>query len=325
MPIPVGRIIDKQRRNATANNLVFPENIGPHGLLMMFREYNFETTRNNQQFNFANPNRADVKDTILLPLPRTLQDNLSINVQTQQLGVFGEQVAEAASQTRGAGNISELATTLANAVKQNIPSGGEIMTALGGIVSGAGISGELSRQLSFLGRRSLNQLPGNIGRGVDAGLGTVVNPKAALAFDGVTLKNHSFNWEFAPKTRNESELLKAIFNTIKRNSLPSYIDVNLNSSSDIFARGLLKYPSLVDVFLIGVDPSYYLYYKTSMIQSVTIDFTPHATHSILAGGKPAMVSLGVQVIETDIHTSEDYGGEGGGLLNEAPTATRGGR
>ena len=325
MPIPVGRIIDKQRRNATANNLVFPENIGPHGLLMMFREYNFETTRNNQQFNFANPNRADVKDTILLPLPRTLQDNLSINVQTQQLGIFGEQVAAAASQTTGAGNLGELAGALRDAVTQNVPSATELGDALKSFVKGDGMTDQLSQQLSFLGRRSLNQLPGNIGRAVDTGLGTVVNPKAALAFDGVTLKNHSFNWEFAPKTRNESELLKSIFNTIKRNSLPSYIDVNLNSGSDIFARGLLKYPSLVDVFLIGVDPSHYLYYKTSMIQSVTIDFTPHATHAILAGGKPAIVSLGVQIVETDIHTSEDYGGESGGLLNETPTGTRGGR
>lgn len=316
MPIPVGRIIDRQRRNASANNLVFPENIGPHGLLMMFREYNFDETRNNQQFNFSNPNRADVKDTILLPLPKILRDNISVSIQQQQLGIFGEQVASAASATRGADSLGGLATALGNAVSQNLPSGSELAKSLEGIVNGEGMTDQLSQQLSFLGRRSLNQLPGNIGRSVDAGLGTVVNPKAALAFDGVSLKSHNFEWEFAPKTRNESEMLKKVFNTLKRNSLPSYIDVNLNADSNIFARGLLKYPSLVDVFLLGLDPSHYLYFKTSMVKNVSIDFTPHQGHAILAGGKPAIVTLSMEISETDIHTSEDYGGESDGVLNE---------
>jgi hypothetical protein len=47
-----------------------------------------------------------------------------------------------------------------------------------------------------------------------------------------------------------------------------------------------------------------------MVQQFNIDFTPHGI-ALLRGGKPAMVNMNMNVIEADIHTSEDYGGAAG--------------
>ena len=44
-----------------------------------------------------------------------------------------------------------------------------------------------------------------------------------------------------------------------------------------------------------------------MVQSFSTNFTPNGL-AMLRGGKPASVTMNIGLIESDIHTSEDYGG-----------------
>ena len=83
--------------------------------------------------------------------------------------------------------------------------------------------------------------------------------------------------------------------------MPSYGNaVGLN-------KVLLNYPSTVDIFFLGVDDQYFLYYKTCMVQQFATNYTPNGL-AFVAGGKPAMVTMNMTLMEMDIHTSEDYGG-----------------
>lgn len=321
MPIPVGRIIDRERSRTSSSNWVFPENIGPHGMLLMFKEYNFNSTRSTRNFSFSNPNRSDgnqiVGDSILLPLPRNLIDNYSIEVRSNQMGFMGEEYAKSISSATNGENLANVIPSVLDSIKKSLPTGSEFYNALKGLATEGGTNNsDAASKLSFLGRRLLDNLPANVGRSVDAGIGSIINPKAALTFDGVVLKNHTFDWELAPKSRSESENLKNVITVLKKNSLPAYIDILSNSEgSTLFSRGLLKYPSLVDIFLLGVDPSHYIYYKTSMITQINISYTPQSGHVIMAGGKPGIVTLTLSLLETDIHTSEDYGGSSAGGEN----------
>lgn len=317
--IPVGRVIDRQRNKYGRNNLVFPLDAPPQGMLFVFKDYSFSAIRGAGLQR--NPVVRSVGDTIYLPLPRTLDDKTSINIQQAQLGITGELVARGIGTVGNASGLGDILTAVQNSIKSQLPiTPAQANDIVASVMSGDlgalqnQLGGDISKQASFLLRKGIDSL--GYGRSIDAGLGSAVNPKAALAFDGVALKGHSFDWNLSPRYRRESDIIKKIFQVFKKNSLPEYIPVTLEGSGSegAFAKALLKYPSMVDIFLVGLDQSYYFYYKTAMISSVDISFSGNG-NVIMEGGKPGSTNLIIQLIETDIHTSEDYaetGDFGGG-------------
>jgi hypothetical protein len=193
-----------------------------------------------------------------------------------------------------------------SAISQILPDGrklGDVLTSLDKDMY-MSLGSDLGKQANFLLRKQMEQL--GVARSFDAGFGTTINPKTTLGFEGVTFKKHNFQWNLAPRDRTESELIKNITNTIKRNSLPTYEDLNIAGETAV-SRALLNYPSTVDMFLIGLDADYFFYFKTAMIDQVTVSYTPQGL-SILKGGRPSAISLTVDFTETDIHTAEDYEG-----------------
>jgi hypothetical protein len=78
---------------------------------------------------------------------------------------------------------------------------------------------------------------------------------------------------------------------------------------------MFQYPSMVDIFFVGIDSEHYFFFKTCMVQSFNTNFTPNGM-AVLRGGRPAMVQMQLTVIETDIHTAEDYGAESSFMRTE---------
>lgn len=293
------RAIPSSRESQTPKYLRFPiHNQSPHRMLMIFNSYRYVSPGQRGLNKLENVTRGNVtgprpegKSIIELPLPASLEDAYNVRVQGYDAELTGALVAGAASQFAGAGDLSAA----------------NILTALGGVLSGTGLDpssllssdiGEISRNAAFLGRRNL---PSNVARAVDTGLGNTINPKSSLYFDGVNLKQLSFNWTLAPQDAQESDVIRDITNTIKKNILPSY------GRAVGLTQALLNYPSTVDIFLLGVDQRYYMYFKTAMVQSFNVGYTPSGL-AVVKGGKPAIVALNMQLVEADIHTSEDYGG-----------------
>lgn len=287
------------QQSQTIQSLRFPiHNQGAHRMLMIFSSYKYVAPGQRGLNKLGNTGRSNItgptpagKTTIELPLPTNLEDSYNVRVQGYDAELTGALVAGAASQFAGAGDLSA----------------GNIATALGGALSGTGLDpesllspdmGDISRNVAFLGRRNL---PSNLGRAVDTGLGNTINPKTSLYFDGVNLKQLTFTWNLAPQDARESDVIRDITNTIKRNMLPSY------GTAIGFTQALLNYPSTVDIFLLGVDQQYYMYFKTCMIQGFNVNYTPNGL-AIVKGGKPAIVGLSMTLVEADIHTAEDYGG-----------------
>lgn len=287
------------QQSQTIQSLRFPiHNQGAHRMLMIFSSYKYVAPGQRGLNKLGNTGRSNItgptpagKTTIELPLPTNLEDSYNVRVQGYDAELTGALVAGAASQFAGAGDLSA----------------GNIATALGGALSGTGLNpesllspdmGDISRNVAFLGRRNL---PSNLGRAIDTGLGNTINPKTSLYFDGVNLKQLTFTWNLAPQDARESDVIRDITNTIKRNMLPSY------GTAIGFTQALLNYPSTVDIFLLGVDQQYYMYFKTCMIQGFNVNYTPNGL-AIVKGGKPAIVGLSMTLVEADIHTAEDYGG-----------------
>lgn len=290
---PVRDDIIRAARTKTPSNLTFPIEDNDYGILLMFREYQYRTT-SERGFSQLVSAGSNVIDTIFLPLPSNISDTFQVRVQRFDQGTTGDAVSSLLSDINlddlGFGSI---AGAITKGALKNMPS------IQGGSLSE--VAGNMSKDLAFLTRKGIESAFPNQGRNVDAGTGTYVNPKAALSFEGVEMKTHSFDWTLAPKNETESNNLQKISDTIKKNMLPQYVNTS------VIQRAMFKYPSMVDIFFVGIDPAYYFYFKTAMVQTFASNFSVNG-NAVLRGGRPAVVQMQMNVIETDIHTSEDYGG-----------------
>lgn len=298
---PAENVIETNRnRNWRKSILRYPENLGSHAIVMNFREYDFASVR-------TGGNRAASKDSIVLPLPANLTDTYKVEVRAAELGTTGAIVTDVASGSITAGTVlsglystgqkgAEAATAALSSV-----SAGNFGQGLDQMIK---LATDSAAEIKYFTRSAIDSLFPAAGLALDTFTGTTVNPHVTLAFNGVDLKRHSFDWTFAPKSKEESDTVRKIINKLRYSSLPAYQSVGGQTSGSL-SRGLLKYPSIVDIFFTGIDPEYYWYFKPCMIENITIDYTP-GNLAILEGGKPALIKISLQLTETSIHTREDY-------------------
>lgn len=307
----VSSVISNNRSANSSRELYqFPEDLGAHALLLMFRQYRFSNP-GTRTFSRITDSTSDLRDSILLPLPSNIADSYSIRIGRPEMGIVNEMAATAAAATTSNGNFSNEVIKARN----SLSIGKSDADALW-----AGDMSSIGQNLKFLLRSSL---PGGLSTSIDQGLGAAINPKISLSFDGLDLKTHAFDWNLMVRSPNESETLAAISNTVKRNIHPTY------ASAGGFQRAMLRYPSVCDVFFVGLDSKYFFKFKTCMVQSFSLNYTPNGV-SIIEGGKPAGAQMSLQLVETDIHTAEDYGATAGGdipsITGDEPVApVRGGR
>jgi hypothetical protein len=297
LQLSVRSIIENNRRK-TGEILQFPDNLGAHGMLLIFSKYKYEKSGMKQLLNSSDYTSSLTKESssaIFLPIPANLEDNTQLRVERydRSLGgeMFSDKLSELSAQNGANLGLGQLAkaygSTIANFDTQKIVDA----------MLNADIS-TISKDAGYLLRSKL----GSAGRNIDVALGNITNPKASLAFDGGELKNHNFMWNLMPRSENESENLRRIVERIKMNILPSY--GNGLGLDKLF----LNYPSTVDTFLFGVNNDYFQKYKTSMVRGFNVSYTPTGQLSVLKGGKPAGLQVTIDMMEMDLHTSEDYGG-----------------
>lgn len=300
---PVELTMAQNKQAVEDRAYIFPQDIGKYGTLLVFREYRFQERRD----LIDRQPVPTISGSILLPLPRNMTDSTGVLLNDVQLGLSGEVIAKTLS---AGGNSFE---AMGNAAASLFPSGSQMANAARDLVASGfeGIGQDITSQLNFLGRRLLSTVGDP--SAFNIGTGQVLNPKQALTFDGMRMKQHTLSWMLAPRTPGESEVLRQIVRTIKRNMLPAFQHLNAQGNS-VIPRAFLKFPSMVDVFYLGFEEGHMYHFKTSMIHSLEVNYTPQGV-SILKGGKPAAVDLTISLTETDIHVSADYGGEGDTTLN----------
>lgn len=333
MPISNTKLKEKPNNLSAASSsqlLSFPSSGGPHTMLMTFKQYQYEYARAGE-LGLLNPTSNIISETanrrsggarnsgqltgIELPIPANLRDSDLMRVgnitQSPIESAVGGYIAGSANALQGSNLtlkdlpsfLQGVGSNLANVKASDVYSQG--LGALGDAVNKIldQSVGRASKDAMYLLRSAL---PNGISQVADRALGSTVNPRASLAFEGVELKQHSFNWTLIPKNERDSEIIKAIIKTLKQNSLPTY-----ETFSGTNFKAYLRYPSIVDIYLLGVNSDYFMKFKSSMIRSVNVEYGSTGIVSILKGGKPGNVSLNVELVELDIHTAEDYEGTGG--------------
>jgi hypothetical protein len=285
---PATFIMENNRRNNTeVASLRFPQDLGAHAMILNFKDY---------AYGGGTVQNSVTRGSIALPLPKSLQDTYSPNIKDVELGIAGAATADIASAMINGPNPGRV--SIDDIMQQN--------NNFGTVASNAGAA------LRYFTRAGLGTIAPEVGMGIDAAVGTAVNPQQTILFDGVALKSFTFEWSFSPNNASESETLRKIINTIKAASLPAYASpfgAAPNTGTSI-SRGLLKFPKMVDILLVGVDSYYFVQYKTGMITQFTVDYTPNgvAVYRGETGARPSFVNFSISMKEAAIHTRDDYTG-----------------
>lgn len=309
---PAQSVIESNRQSQTGvARYRFPEDLGAHAMIFNFKNYTYRG---------GEPVTTIIDSSVALPLPTNINDSYSVQLGSKDLGVIGAVTADASSMmaggvmtgTQAMAKLASITGAAITGIESNSQDG------LGVIASNA------ANFARYISRGGLTLLPGGaeVESGISAGGGTAVNPHASIVFDGIALKTHQFDWTFSPKNSNESTLVKNIINEFKKAALPSYASPlgTSTSTGTSYDRALLKYPSMVDIFFVGLNQEYYFYFKTCMIHGMTVDYAPQgqALFKDAGGSRPVLVNFKIDLIEAQIHTREDYSGTGPTTASVAP-------
>lgn len=314
-----------ERQKKKNSLLSFPSTPYPHGILLLFKEYDYAQTTGSGSYStltsgiyqsLKQESGPDVvnNQSVELPFPKQLSDQNGIKVNGFERSFAAERLSSFASSALG-GTIAGAGTAAAGAVKDAAGAGVSVLSKLKNIgeninsnpdqvkkdlMSTLDMSGQnVSQILSYL----MQNYSGDIGRAMSAAGGAAINPNETLAFEGVDLKSYTMQWDLFPENEQDSEGIKNIITLIRQNILPSY--GSIDGLGDV-NRALLNYPSVVFIELLGVDPSHWQRFKPCMISNLTVDYGGGGQMAVLKGGKPVAVTLSITFNELSIHTKEDY-------------------
>tara|TARA_R110001592_G_scaffold41288_4_gene134798 strand:+ start:480 stop:1658 length:1179 start_codon:yes stop_codon:yes gene_type:complete len=297
-------IIDNRADNLTRNSsadgkrMAFPSNLGSHCTLLRFFDYKYGGVGGGT----VSSSIAD----IILPLPKQIQDSFKINIAGDELGIIGNATAQVVSDPGAATSVANQLGKAAVQAASNVASGA--MSAMNGDTAKiAEAIGAGTDAATYLSRSLLTKVTPDIASGIGAGRGNALNPFATLVFKGVDLKVHSLEWLLSPDTEEESRSLKNIIKKLQMMVLPTTASPLGDKVSGLSAldRGLLKYPSMVDIYLQGIDNEYYMQFKTAMVSQISVDYTPNGL-AVNKGGRPSAIRLTMTLQEAFIHTADDH-------------------
>jgi hypothetical protein len=308
----------------------FPTKPLPHGLQMIFKEYDYATYASSFQVQqegdgtsiTQNPNLGLIPErnsvqqkntsSLELPFPRSLRDATGVQVTAFERDFLYERLASGAAGLMSGktnadilGNISQfISDSLGSArdLGKAFASKGVFATLEEGVGKLFSSSGEETKSIAaYLAQKYLS---GDLAKTASAALGKVVNPQQTLAFEGVNLREFTFEWELFPANKSDTEKITEIIRFLKLKMLPE-----LNGVAGIkgLERAFLKYPSVVELSLLGVQEKHFVRFKRAMISDVNVDYSGGASQvSIIKGGVPASVTLSITFKELSIQTANDY-------------------
>jgi len=295
--VSVTEVINRSKSSQEFTSLRFPSDLGPNAIMFNFKSYTYDGSLNSTE--------RGIKTTksIVLPLPSNLTDTYSIQVGPAQLGSGGAAVLDVVSA------VGENGASLT--VQQGLDQAQSLGEKAAGLVTGDQTLGSLfggtGAAVKYFARSTVDNIFPGAGLALDVATGTAINPHATLNFDGVNLKEYTFNWSLAPKNAADSARLVNISNAFKEHFLPDYQALpGFAGSSGSLGRALLKYPDLVEISLLGVDENYYFSFtKPGMISDFITNYTPQG-QAILKGGRPAFIDMSITFKEASIRTRQNY-------------------
>lgn len=215
--------------------------------------------------------------TIILPLPKDLEESLAVRLNETDAGVAG-----------AAFNILQ-----------------------SGVKNPSGTSADVKNAIMQYAVAKVNEAAsGQVGQF----LGAIPNPYVTLMFQGVGLRSFSFTWTFSPRNVEESRKVQQIIKLLKMSALPAY---SPNNGAGFLQYPLMCKVTLCDSEGEwnkgpgGPGSHPIIGFKNALIENVTVNYAPNGIPSFFAGTKlPTFYQVGMQFKEVEYFTADDYGRTG---------------
>ena len=323
---PEQTIDNNEQMNASQSKLIrFPDKPFPHSMLLVFEEYKYDKFKSGEfgtsvasaTTGIISDNRASGVNlrsinSIELPFPKQLVDNTGLiyNDMRQNPLVEGA-VSAALSASQGDGSkLGDIPSAIQNmgagAASMLGQSEGGVMGAINSVAKS--IEKTSTADAAAITKYMLSKfVPDQLAGAVNLAAGTTLNPRETISFEGVQLKTHTFTWDLYPDNSRDSAKIQDIIKQMKLNVLPDVVDITSEKSGAGIKKAFLKFPRTCKIFLIGVDQEYYMKFKPCMVTSMAVDYAAGGTLGIIAGGRPAGVSITLNLQELQIETTSDYG------------------
>ena len=126
--------------------------------------------------------------------------------------------------------------------------------------------------------------------------GTIVNPNTEMMYESPEMRTFSLTYKMFASTPGESEEIRGICNTFKKNMLPSF-----------GGGGFIGVPNIVRVtFMTGSDPNPFVsQFKPCAISNVSINYTPDGSWASYEGGAPVATNITINFKELKMLFAED--------------------
>lgn len=276
-------LINSSRQNLALSVLRYPDDIDsiPHKIIFRFVKRN--TSVADRVFNVS----TNTNQYLVLPVPINIQDGVNLSYSTESLGLTGEVISQLTNDVRNL-SATRIMGMISNPSSMTNPSPG--MTSA--LTSGAVLQQSIGASVSAMASAArLNVNPNSINLAVAQGLGQIVNPFTTAIFQGVQLRQFSFEWFFSPSNPKESENLEKIIKMLRVKSLPK-LKPNVGGA-------FLEFPDEVEFSFLGMQNDTFSFPTSPcVISSLNFDRSPTGQPVFFAGtGAPAFLSLYMSLVE----------------------------
>jgi len=236
--------------------------------------------------------------TIILPMPATIQDNNAAEWQSGTLNPITAGLAAGA-------NAAVLSNNVAASLGQSIT---KLLQNIGSVTeTGEGQSAIAAGTAAAAVQAATGQ--GNINQIISRATGQVFNENVELLFNGVTMRPaFNFTFDMVPRYKNESDTVKTIIRTLKKNMTPQ------KGKPDVNGGGL--FVSAPNVFKLeymsgGKHHPFLHRFKPCALTQMSVNYNGSAQYATYADATPVHMQLTLQFQELSPIYAEDYETEEG--------------
>ena len=232
-------------------------------------------------------------DTIILPMPANIQDNNSADWTSGSMNPLLAGLANAANSAVLSGN--PLGSVADSLKKFGVNIGDAVSSGEGQKAVAAGTA--VAAIQAALGQGDVNQI-------ISRATGNVFNQNVELLFNGVTLRPaYQFSFDMVPRSNEESEKIKLIIRTFKKNMTPQ------KGTPTTTGGGLfVKAPNVFKLqYMSGGKPHPFLHrFKPCALTQMSVNYNGSAQYATYSDATPVHMQMTLQFQELSPIYAEEY-------------------
>lgn len=263
----------------------------------------FTNVQNVSSNNSGNPNPAQLVDggIIILPMPANITDRKEVGYGPDSLDAVSATAAQAL--TTGVEGFGEALSAAASGSWDTARTkAGTTTAAIVDQFKTGGRINELGEQVvKNLTAEAANLIPGvnvTARQLLTRSTGKILNPNMELLFDGPSLRSFGFQFKMTPRDRTESNQVKSIIRTLKKNMSPRIAGTGtFLSTPNVFEIAYRK----------GGNNHPFLHkFKQCALKDLSINYTGENVYATYDDGTPVSLTMTVSFQELVPIYDKDY-------------------